>query len=334
MLFENEAMTTPESLANLPDVLKDAQAWVRKLTSGHVSEWEAQAFRRWRDADPDHLGAFQEAARQWRLLESAAGRVLGTHVEAARYHRKTLHRPRLGRRAFLGTAIGGAAAAGIAAYSPLGLWPAADQWDADYRTAVGEQREVSLEDRVTVAMNTRTSLRRVGGPEQAFGLELIEGEAQIEVPDDAGLVRLNAGRGRVMARAASFEVRYLDGRTRVTCLDGQVSVEHPAGRRLLLARQLAVYDSRNISEIGAADADSAAAWRRGEMVFRQTPLHAVLEEINRYRPGRVVLMGEALRDKSVTARIKIAEIETALLQIQHTFDLSARSFPAGVLVLS
>lgn len=327
-------MTGPGDRNSLPDVLKDAQAWVRKLTSGKVSEWEAQAFTRWRDADPAHLTAFQEATHQWRLLEAVSGRVLDTNVEAARYHRKMLHEPRVGRRAFLGAAVAGTAAAGVAAYSPLGLWPAADQWKADYRTAVGEQRELALQDGVTVAMNTRTSLRRVTGQGQPGGVELLEGEAAVEVRAGARPFRVMAGAGKVIAEAAGVEVRYLDERVRVTCLHGNASIEHPAGHRQLQARQLAVYDSRAISEIAATDADSLSPWRQGELVFKQMPLPAVLAEINRYRRGRVVLVGDAVRAKTVTARIKIAEIDTALLQIQHTFDLSARAFPAGVLVLS
>ena len=327
-------MTTADDCRNLPDVLKDAQAWVRKLTSGHVTEWEAEAFKRWRDADPVHLSAFQEAVHQWGLLESAAGSVLRASPRAAQYHREVMHRPSAGRRAFLGMAVGGATAAGIAAYSPFGLWPAASQWDADYRTAVGEQREVRLDDRVAVAMNTRTSLRRIGDARQAVGLELLEGEAQVEVSGAGGSFRMTAGVGRVSTNAAEFEVRYLDGRTRITCLQGRVLIEHPAGQRQLQGRQLAVYDNRSISDIAAADVESAVAWRRGEMVFTQAPLPAVLDEINRYRLGRVMLLGDGLRDKTVTARVKIVDIEAALLQLQRSFDLSARSLPAGILLLS
>lgn len=327
-------MTTPDDHSNLPDVLKNAQAWVRKLTSGHVSEWEAQAFTRWRDADPAHLAAFQEATRQWRLLESVSGSVLNTNVEAARYHRKTLERPLFGRRAFLGTAIGGAAAAGIAAYSPLGMWPAAEQWGADYSTAVGEQRAVSLDDRVDIVMNTRTSLRRVSARGQTVGVELLEGEAAVELAGNGRPFRIEAGLGRIIAEAAGFEVKYLDGRTCVTCLHGQVSVEHPAGQRQLRARQFVLYDGQAVSQIAAIVAENISPWRQGELVFKQTPLPSVVDEINRYRPGRVVLVGDAMRAKTVTAHIKIDEIETALLQIQHSFDLNARSFPAGLLVLS
>jgi hypothetical protein len=177
-------------------------------------------------------------------------------------------------------------------------------------------------------------MRRTGDSQQAAGLELLEGEAQVDVSSAQQFFRMTAGVGRVSAQAAEFEVRYLDGRTRITCLQGQVLIEHPAGQRQLQGRQLAVYDSRSISEIAAADVDGALAWRRGEMVFTQAPLPAVLDEINRYRPGRVVLVGDAVRDKTVTARIRIVDIETALLQIQRSFDLSARSLPAGLLLLS
>ncbi|WP_198086656.1 hypothetical protein [Variovorax sp. E3] len=60
----------------------------------------------------------------------------------------------------------------------------------------------------------------------------------------------------------------------------------------------------------------------------------MLDEINRYRPGRVVLMVDALRGKTVTATFKLDRLDLALLQMQHSFSLSARSLPAGVLVLS
>jgi len=327
-------MTLPCDHNDLPDVLKDAQAWVRKLTSGQVSVWEAQAFKHWRDTDPTHQAAFQEASRQWQLLKSVSGSVLDTNTQAALYHRKTLRQPRVGRRAFLGAAVGSTAAAGVAAYSPLGMWPAAQQWGADYHTAVGEQSEVTLNNRVTMVMNTRTSLRRISDQGRMVGVELLDGEAALEVRASPQAFRVVAGEGQVIAEAAGFEVRYLDGRTCVTCLHGKVSVEHPAGRRVLQARQLTRYDSGAISGIAAIEPDSLSPWRQGELVFKQTPLATVLEEINRYRPGRVLLLGDALRSKTVTARIKITEIETALLQIQYTFDLGARSFPAGVLVLS
>ena len=64
-----------------------------------------------------------------------------------------------GRRAFLGTALGGTAAAAIAAVvaPPFGLWRSFDEWDADYRTDTGGRRQFGLDRQVQVDMNRPAS---------------------------------------------------------------------------------------------------------------------------------------------------------------------------------
>jgi len=70
------------------------------------------------------------------------------------------------------------------------------------------------------------------------------------------------------------------------------------------------------------------------LVFKQTRLADALEEINRYRSGRVVLLKDAARDKPVSGRFAIASLDLALWQLQEAFELRARSLPGGLLVLS
>ncbi len=53
-----------------------------------------------------------------------------------------------------------------------------------------------------------------------------------------------AGAGRSLAESGRFEIRYLDGKVCVTCLEGSLRVEHPAGFRALQARQQMVYDAQ------------------------------------------------------------------------------------------
>lgn len=60
----------------------------------------------------------------------------------------------------------------------------------------------------------------------------------------------------------------------------------------------------------------------------------MLSEINRYRPGRVVLMNQAVQNGPVSGRFLIASLDSALAQLQQMFDLHARRLPGGVLVLS
>ncbi len=338
-------MTLTTDTPPLPDVLQDAQAWVRKLHSGRVTQWEASAFRRWVEAEPARLQAFQEASRQWRALGSAGQQLLQRDAAVARQHRALLARSRPDRRAFLGFAAGGAGAAAVAAYAPLDLWPSLPLWGADERTAAGQQVQLVFGE-VQVTLNTRTSVQRLKADAASVaGLRLIDGEAAIDLPARSAPFRLEAGVGRVSVQAATgvaigaiepvgFEVRQADEQTCVTCVRGQVRVDHPAGQRVLGPSQWLRYHERAISDIAAARPDELSAWRRGELVFQTTPLPVVIDEINRYRSGRVVLLGEAVRRKTVTARIKIAEIDTALLQIQHSFQLQARSLPSHILILS
>lgn len=313
----------------------EARMWLRRLTSGSATQWDAQAFKRWQHSSPAHQQALDEAKRQWQMLPPVIGDLLRSDPQAAAFHERSLRKPRMGRRAFLGAAAGMASAAVAAViYPPLGLWPALSEWDAEYRTATGEQRELQLADRVSVTLNTQTSARRQLTGNDTTGLELIAGEAAIDVANTGRGFSISAGNGRSVADSGRFEVRRREHKVCVTCIAGSVRVEHPAGSRVLQARQQTVYDAAAISGIAAIDTTVVSAWRRGQLIFQQTPLAQVLEEINRYRAGRVVLLADAVRGSAVSGRFAIAELDAALLQIQHSFDLHARTLPGGVLILS
>lgn len=314
---------------------EEARIWLRRLTSGEVTQWDAQAFKRWQGTSLSHQAAFDEAKRQWQAMKPVIGELLRSDPGAAAFHERTLHGTSRGRRAFLGAAASTAAVAAVAiAYPPLGMWPSPSDWGADFRTATGEQRALTLDDRVDVTLNTQTTVRRRTEGEETPGLDLITGEAAIDLRSRGKAFSVVAGVGRSVAHGGRFEVRHLNGRVCVTCIEGSVLVEHPAGVRPLQARQQAIYDARSVSGVASVEPSELSAWRRGELVFKQAPLGQVLDEINRYRPGRVVLMSTSLRDSAVSGRFAIARLNSALLQIQHSFDLRARSLPGNLLVLS
>ncbi|MCY1243608.1 fec operon regulator FecR [compost metagenome] len=137
-----------------------------------------------------------------------------------------------------------------------------------------------------------------------------------------------------MAESGQFEVRHLEGKVCVTCVEGTVRVEHPAGVRQLQARQQTIYHATSVSGISRVEPQAVPAWRLGVLVFNQTRLTDAIEEINRYRPGRVMLVNDTVRNKPVSGRFAIASLDLALWQLQEAFDLHARSLPGGLLVLS
>jgi transmembrane sensor len=322
-----------------PDTLRqEARIWLSRLAAGDVRQIDIQAFKRWQRTSAAHEAAFEDAKRQWKAMQPAIGDLLHTDPKIAARHARLLHGPQPGRRAFLGAAIGAAAVASVAGvavmHPPLGLWPSPDEWRADERTATGEQRTLTLAQ-ASVTLNTQTSLRRRAPDSKGAGIELISGEAAIDLAAGGGVFSVVAGAGRSLADAGRFEVRHLErDKVCVTCIEGSVRVEHAAGFRLLQARQQMIYDRDSVSGIVGIEPSDVSAWRKGELVFRQTALVHVVEEINRYRPGRVVLMAASKRNNAVSGRFAIGTLDEALLQIQHSFDLSARALPGGVLILS
>lgn len=320
---------------------QEAWEWLRLFHSGAVKPQDADRFRRWVASSPSHAAAFGEARAQWGVIGPAAAGLLRANAQAAAFHARHLSRPMLPRRAFLSAAAGAAAMAGVAGvavfHPPAGLWPAPAEWGADYRTATGEQLVVDLTERVHVTLNTQTRIRRqtVGG--QTTGIDLLAGEAAFDLPAGAGGGRpfgVVAGVGRSLVESGRFEVRYLNARVCVTCIEGAVRVEHAAGTRELRARQQTVYDGSSVSSVALVGAANLSAWRKGELVFTQTRLSDVLDEINRYRPGRVMLMNAAARNRPVTGSFYIASLDLALAQLQHAFVLNARLLPGGVVLLS
>jgi transmembrane sensor len=89
-----------------------------------------------------------------------------------------------------------------------------------------------------------------------------------------------------------------------------------------------------MSGVAAIDSVAESQWRRGIVEFRNVPIAEVIEEINRYRPGRVVLMSSALGQKHINGRFRIGEMDEVLLQLQQAVDAKLQYLPGGIVLLS
>ena len=160
------------------DIERQARAWIRLLASGQATLHDAEALKLWCAASEAHAAAFALERRFWNQVGPAA-----QQLQRQGRRRPTSARLRAwGRRAFLGTTLGGTAAAAIAAVvaPPFGLWRSFDEWDADYRTDTGGRRQFGLDRQVQVDMNTQTSIALRPDVAGALGMELITGEAAFE----------------------------------------------------------------------------------------------------------------------------------------------------------
>lgn len=305
---------------------REARAWLLTLTSGRATQADARAFRDWLRADPRRQAAFAAQKQLWRDIGPAVQEVV---AEGARNRTRT---PLMaGRRAFLGGALA-ASAAYLAFKPPLGLWPAVDTLGADYRTAAGEQRRVALGTALDVEMNTLTRINVSGGVGGGAVIELADGEAEIRSGPAAAVVL--AGKGRITAKDAVFNVRYIAGEARLCCLSGVVRLTHEQGVFDVVANRELRYDDQRVMPPVQVDPATVTAWRQGWLVFDQQPLAQVVDELNRYRRGRLVLMNEPLGRRLVQARFSLAQVADAERLIRDAYGARVTRLPAGIVLLS
>ncbi|WP_277052480.1 DUF4880 domain-containing protein [Zestomonas thermotolerans] len=131
-------------------VLDEAIAWQLCLGSGEASARDRQAFAGWLAAHPDHARVWQQLGgldQQLASVSSAPARRALLQSAESRRRRGRLGGTALGLLLSVGLALGL-----IAQQRPLG------DYLADQRTASGEQRELRLEDRSLVRLNSRSAL--------------------------------------------------------------------------------------------------------------------------------------------------------------------------------
>jgi transmembrane sensor len=318
-----------------PDAVRhEAVAWVQRLLSGEATSDDVEALRRWRGRSQAHAAALAEAGRVWGDIGIAGGRFY--HREDVSAFLEAQSRRTMGRRIVLGGAIAAAASYAMI-HPPLGMWPSLAELKGDYRTTRGEQRQITLPDQVSVKLNTQTSIA-LGAREIAVDrVELINGEAAFATPPGAErTLVVQAADLTASARNARFDMRYLAEASlvRVTCLEGEVRIERDGEARELERGQQVPCNSRGFGTIATIDPDVEAAWQRGIVIFQATPLAEVVEEINRYRSGRIVLINPALAQRPVSGRFRIDQLDDILARLEQAFGARVRLLPGGIALLS
>ncbi|HVX78262.1 MAG TPA: FecR domain-containing protein [Bradyrhizobium sp.] len=310
---------------------QEAHRWITMLISGEATAHDAEALKRWCTQSPSHASAFADATRRWKDFGLAGSDWLEGQVT----YRQVLARRRMNRRAIVGGA--GALAAAAASYAivspPFGLWPSLEEWRADYRTVTGEQRKIVLAGDVSVQMNTQSSIA-FHSANDAYGLKLIAGEAsflassQMQKP-----LVVFAADGRTLASRARFDVRNLQSDVCVTCLEGEVRVEQGTEATIVGANRQVRYGKDGLAPPVTIDPVQAAAWQNGVLIFRLTPLTDVIAEINRYRPGKVILINASLARRTLSGRFHIQNMDEVLVWVEQALDARSRSLPGGIVLL-
>lgn len=333
MAFERKCFAgvpAPETFVTTtrdPDTIAaEAVELVVLLISREATASDAERIKAWRGRSPAHEAAFSDALRSMKGMQAA----IREDLDEVEDERADVSRTgTFGRRALL---VGGAAA-GVAALAtaPAGLWPSYAELAADYRTDKGERKTVDVAANVRLKLNTQTSIADRAGPDGP-GLELVSGEVLVESRLGPGQrVSVMAANGVATASDARFNVLCINDGATITCLDGLVSVRRGDATATLGSGEQVAYVSGGLSTAKKVDAAGAAPWIDGLLIFKDRPLSEVVDEVNRYRTGRIVIVDRALGRRIVNGTFRIDQLQSFVAQIEQLFG--ARGTRVGALTL-
>lgn len=299
-------------------VARQAVEWFLIEQSGQATSAELAASARWRARDPEHLRAWHKVQQVSGQLEHASA-LLPAGVAAP-----VLRRPQ--RRA--------AMQALLVLMTVPGAWMLYRQevlagYLADYRSAIGQRRELSLPDGGRLVLNTDSAVDvDYAGHERL--LTLRRGELLVETrPDQANRPFIVVTRhGRIRALGTRFIVRLDDEGSRVTVLEHAVQIAPRAPSatvRRVEAGQQSRFDA-NHANLPVAATPQAGAWTQGMLMAQNIRLDAFAAELARYRPGllRVEPQVAGLR---LTGAFRLDDTDTVL-------DNLTRMLPVEVLYRS
>jgi transmembrane sensor len=330
-----------------------AAAWLARRECGDWHAADQAELDAWLAAATAHRVAFLRLESAWvqsgRLKALGAGLPAGSVPERGRFARAPFGpralrddidlAPDLPRRRSAAPRRGLQRFAAVAAVAVavLGLtlgwhWQQQVRVEAvSYRTPVGALEEIPLADGSRAVLSSDSQID-VALSQRERHIDLRQGEAYFDVAKDAGRpFAVSAGGHNVVAVGTRFAVRYDQDQLRVVVTEGTVRLESPAreGRSqpvtLLPAGSVAVANAAGVLVKSGSvdDAESDLGWRRGYVVFRDTPLLTAVAEFNRYSTRPIVIADAAAAQLRVGGSFRWSNAEVFVSLIEQAMPVRA-----------
>lgn len=304
----------PDTTPSVTEVQRTAQAWVIRLTSGSALASDQAAARAWCEQAPEHQRAFVEARRVWCLSAHLAEPRVATRPASRRIW-----------------------AMGIAASMMLGVglaWVQAMALNADYYTGTSERRQVVLADGSHITLNANSAVD-VDFTADGRRITLRKGEALFDVkPDPLRPFSVQAGALNATALGTLYAVRREGEYVDVTVRRGRVAVTEGLEKVTLGAGQTVGARADGLGPKQNVDVDKMLAWEQGRLVFELTPLSQVLEQVERYRPGIIMVRDPRLGALKVSGTFQLDHLDEGLATLEKVFPLTIDRYTDYLLVVS
>jgi transmembrane sensor len=310
---------------------REASNWLARLEGGSNGQVE-QDFQRWYHADSAHAEAFD------RVRQSYASAGLLRHSELARDCSPSSARPRISSPQPRWALAAGIAVAllvpGAILVSQGGFSPVQARNTVLLATAVGEIRQVALDDGSKVTLDTATKVEVELGRSERRAI-VREGRARFEIASDPRPFIVTTASAIVTSGPAVMDVERLPDGARVEVLSGSATasigsadqngspVTVSAGQGFTSGQQPRTYNLTS----------DRSAWTRGMLQFDGTPLAEAVALANRYSDQKIELASGA-EQLRVTGAFKAGDSAGFAKGLAHAFDLKLDRTRTGGFILS
>jgi len=322
---------TPKSSDELRAI---AAEWCVKLHGEDATDEDRAQHRAWLELDPDHKRAYESVETTMTMARHVPRAIApDAHFEAAERSRRPTH-------SWL--AVAGIGALGILILGAVRPWFA-----TQYKTAVGEHRQVMLSDGSTVQMNaaSRISVRFAGGI-RAVTLE--SGEALFSVAKDPKHpFQVHAGSRVIQAVGTAFDVEKHGGTIDLAVAEGTVAVSAVSSDRgiwpqsvstsavlVTYGHALSYAKGDALGSTHSVAIDLVASWQRGELNYEEVPLARLAVDLERQFGTEIVIEDPKLAMLAVTIALKLRDEEATMALLQKLLPVRVTRLSPHRIILS
>ncbi|WP_285427799.1 FecR family protein [Pseudomonas sp. lyk4-R2A-8] len=323
------------NLTPTPEQEKAALAWL-SLLHDQPSSGDQATFSRWLRADPAHVEAYAQAQVLWELSEVPARQLVHEDAQALQGYLDAMNRAKRSRALRWSGALAMAACLLLMMSMGAGWQPSRwiDDFGADYVSAPGEVKTVTLADNTQVTLDA----------DSAIAVDYSHGERHIQLRRGAGFFSVThtgepfvveAGSGEARVLGTQFEVRLQPAGAQVTVLTGRVGVTPSKNgqQQVLIAGQQVAYADGIAEPLQAVDSESRLAWRDGWLNYYKAALADVVEDLGRYYPGRILLFNKEMGAKRVSGSFPSKDPQAVLNALQAVLGFQQHSLLDRVIVV-
>jgi transmembrane sensor len=310
-------MTHPEELLEENGPQDTAAAWFARWRSGQMTAAQIEDAEAWLRSVPENREAFEDIAAVWDAMEPARRdpAIMDLRGKAKRRGRRN----RLWLQLRVAAAVIIVVAVGFGGFR----WTrsAAGGQPVEYATRIGQTSTVILADGSKVILDADSALKVWPHMVAERRLELVRGRAFFEVAKDRRrpfIVRTD--KGSVTALGTAFDVRRNAAGMKIVLLEGRVqirpSAKAPSSKPLEMAAGYEFIGDGAAWQLTKTDSEAETSWIRGDLIFDDQPLSAIVEELNRYDPEKIVIGDPEVGRRRLSAVLKAGDSKLFLASVQ------------------